>query len=197
MTTEYSVAPWEEQLATTSCVIFESARSTTMGEWCSFFPDFGDAICFYRHLRISEELETLPSAASDAMADLPPATAPGEPSWSRYRSHFSNEEIRRRRYEGERALDKLLERFVRDGYQPDMGEKLIEIIAATLIDFTLLKVFVLPGDLAALLAYCGNPLIICDCDDDEAAGEATPLVFDLNTPGHRQALADHLIEPGI
>ena len=195
MTPECTVAPWDEELSPTSCVIVESPRIILMGEWCTFFADFGDAVCFYRYLRIPEELETMPTA--DELARLAP-TATLEPStWGRYRARFSNEEIRRRRYEGERALDKLLGRFVREGYQPDMAQKLIEIVATTLIDSDLRAVYVLPNDLSLLLANIGNPFAECDFMLDEEEDGATPATpaFDLNAQGHRKALAERLIEP--
>ena len=195
MTPECTVAPWDEELSPTSCVIVESPRIIPMGEWCTFFADFGDAVCFYRYLRIPEELETMPTA--DELARLAP-TATLEPStWGRYRARFSNEEIRRRRYEGERALDKLLGRFVREGYQPDMAQKLIEIVATTLIDSDLRAVYVLPNDLSLLLANIGNPFAECDFMLDEEEDGATPATpaFDLNAQGHRKALAERLIEP--
>lgn len=184
MTPECTVAPWDEELSPTSCVIFEAPRVIPMGEWCTFFADFGDAICFYRYLRIPEELESLP-------------TGEGLAQWSHYRARFSNEEIRRRRYEGERALDKLLERFVREGYQPDMAQKLIEIVATTLVDSDLHAIYVLPGDLALLLEQCGNPFAECTFMLDEEEDGATPAApaFDLNAEGHRKALAERLIEP--
>jgi hypothetical protein len=197
MTPECTVAPWDEELSPTSCVIFEAPRIVPMGEWCSFFADFGDAVCFYRHLRIPEELETLPTGDAYELAQLAP-TSTLEPSrWNPYRARFSNEEIRRRRYEGERALDKLLERFVREGYQPDMAQKLIEIVATTLIDSDLRDVYVLPGDLPLLLEHIGNPFAECDFMLDEEEDGATPAApaFDLNAQGHRQALAERLIEP--
>ena len=194
MNPECTVAPWDEELSSTSCVIFEAPRIIPMGEWCTFFADFGDAVCFYRYLRILEELETLPTG--DELAQLAPASALEPSRWGRYRARFSNEEIRRRRYEGERALDKLLERFVREGYQPDMAQKLIEIVATTLIDSDLHSVYVLPGDLSLLLAHIGNPFAECDfmLDEEDGATPATPA-FDLNAEGHRQALAERLIEP--
>ncbi|HKT39214.1 MAG TPA: hypothetical protein VJR48_12640 [Ktedonobacterales bacterium] len=197
MTPECTVAPWDEELSPTSCVIFESPRVIPMGEWCTFFADFGDAICFYRYLRIPEELETVPTANADELAQLAP-TPTLEPSrWDHYRARFSNEEIRRRRYEGERALDKLLERFVREGYRPDMAQKLIETVATTLIDSDLHAIYVLPGDLSLLLAHIGNPFAECDFMLDEEEDGATPAApaFDLNAQGHRKALAERLIEP--
>lgn len=192
MTPECRVAPWDEELSPTSCVIIETARVIPMGEWCTLFADFGDAICFFRHLRIPEELEIL-STADDIGPVYPSPVSTLEPSrWDRYRAGFSNEEIRRRRYEGERALDKLLERFVREGYQPDMAEKLIDIVATTLIDSDLLDVYVLPDDLSLLLAACGNPFADCDFMIDDAGATPASPVFDLNAQGHREALADRL-----
>lgn len=193
MTPECTVAPWDEKLSPASCVIFESARSVSMGEWCTFFADFGDAVCFYRYLRIPEELETFQT--DDELDQLLLASAFAPSRWSRYRARFSNEEIRRRRYEGERALDKLLERFVREGYQAEMAGKLIEIIATTLIDSALVDVYVLPGDLTRLLAQIGNPF--ADCDFMVGEDDSTPAAptFDLNAQGHREALAERLIEP--
>ncbi len=193
MTPECTVAPWDEKLSPTSCVIFESARSVSMGEWCTFFADFGDAVCFYRYLRIPEELETLPTGDERDQLLLASALAPSR--WGRYRARFSNEEIRRRRYEGERALDKLLERFVREGYQAEMAGKLIEIVATTLIDSDLVDVYGLPGDLARLLAQIGNPFADCDFMVDEDDGAPIAPNFDLNAQGHREALAERLIEP--
>ncbi|HEY1389360.1 MAG TPA: hypothetical protein VGF38_12525 [Ktedonobacterales bacterium] len=199
MTPECAVAPWDEELSPTSCVIFESPRVIPMGEWCTYFADFGDAVCFYRYLRIPEELETLPTgdADADALTRLAPTATPEPSRWGRFRARFSNEEIRRRRYEGEHALDKLLERFVREGYQPDMARKLIEIVATTLIDSDLRDVYVLPGDLALLLAHIGNPFAECNFMLDEEEDGATPAApaFDLSAEGHRKALAEHLIEP--
>jgi hypothetical protein len=192
MTPDCAVAPWDEELSPISCVIFEAPRIVPMGEWCSFFADFGDAVCFYRHLRIPEELETLPTG--DELAQLAPTSTMAPSRWGRYRARFSNEEVRRRRYEGERALDKLLERFVREGYQPDMAQKLIEIVATTLIDSDLHDVYVLPSDLPLLLAHIGNPFAECDFTLDEEEDGASPA-FDLNAQGHRQALAERLIEP--
>lgn len=197
MTPECTVAPWDEELSPTSCVIFESPRVIPMGEWCTFFADFGDAVCFYRYLRIPDELETLPTGDADELAQLAPTSTVESSQWGRYRARFSNEEIRRRRYEGERALDKLLERFVSEGYQPEMAQKLIEIVTTTLIDSDLHDVYVLPGDLSLLLEQCGNPFAECtfmlDEEEDGAAGAAP--AFDLNAQGHRKALEERLIEP--
>lgn len=195
MKPESTTAPWDEELTPTSCVIRESAHSTMIGDGCSYFPDFGDAICFYRYLRIPEELDSSPAEHLDVPALLPDLALMGW-SWSRYRSRFSSEEIRRRRNDGERALDRLLGRFVHEGYRPAMGQKLMDIVNATLIDFQLRDVFVLPDDLETLFERVGNPLATIGSNGDKALVEAATPVFDLNAHGHREALAEYLIEMG-
>lgn len=203
--TQSMTAPWgEEEFGVMACVIYQSARSTPMGDGCTGFADFGDAICFFRYQSIPEELATKDTEdaedADEMSADLArelPGLAMMEASWKRYRSRFTNEEIRRRRDVGERALDELLERFVREGYRPEMKQTLIEIVNAALIDFELHEVFVLPGDLEALLDQFGNPLADYEAYDDEQAAEAAAPKFDLNNPVHRQALAEHLAEVGL
>jgi len=99
-----SATPWDEPLMPAACITYESPRSTPMGEGCNHFPDFGDAICFYRYLRIPEELDTT-TDEDPSLGHLLPGFAPLESSWKRYRSRFSDEDIRRRRAAGERALD--------------------------------------------------------------------------------------------
>ena len=181
---ESAYAPWDEALTTTSCVIYESARFTPLRGGCVRFPDFGDLVCYYRYLRIPEELGASPILGSDVAGLLPDLAAMGW-GWSDSRPRLSMTELRRRRYEGERALDRLLARFACEGYHAAMGEKLIEIVGATLIDIELHAVYALPGDLPALLERFGSPF---SC--------GTTLAFDLNTPGHREALADHLAAVG-
>ena len=47
----------DEDLTNESCAIFESGGSSPMDEGMLPFPDFGDAICYYRYSRLPEELE--------------------------------------------------------------------------------------------------------------------------------------------
>ena len=47
----------DEDLTNESCVIFESGGSSPMDEGMLPFPNFGDAICYYRYYRLPEELE--------------------------------------------------------------------------------------------------------------------------------------------
>ncbi|HEY7782944.1 MAG TPA: hypothetical protein VIC85_22320 [Ktedonobacterales bacterium] len=42
-----AITLWNHELLPTSAIIYESAHSTSMGEGCNCFADFGDAICFY------------------------------------------------------------------------------------------------------------------------------------------------------
>jgi len=188
-----SATRWDEPFTPTACITYESPRSTPMGEGCNHFPDFGDALCFYRYLRNPEELDIIPHQDS-GVGHLLPGFTLLESSWQRYRSRFSDEDIRRRRAAGERALDALLERFVREGYQAIMGQRLIEIVDATLVDFELHELYVLPKDLGVLLERFGNPLANYDVYGDEATTEAAAPVFDLSHPGHREALAEQLFE---
>ena len=181
---ESAHAPWDEALTTTSCVIYESARFTPLRGGCVCFPDFGDVIGYYRYLRIPEELGATLSLGSDVAGLLPDLALIGW-GWSSSHPRLSATELRRRRYEGERALDRLLARFTCDGYHAAMGARLIEIVGETLIDIELHAVFRLPGDLPALLGRFGSPF---------SCGAA--LAFDLDAPGHREALADHLATVG-
>jgi hypothetical protein len=180
--TTKSIGPWTGQLSPTSAILFESSRALPNAGWCAFFANFGDAICHYRYGLIPQELERAPALLTSSV-------------WTSYRAQFGATEIRRRRYEGERALDRLLEHFVAEGYQSGMGQKLIEIVGETLLDYELRSIYVLPTDLNALLASIGNPLISCDLDDEDADVSAMPA-FDLNSPGHRELLADLLVPSG-
>ena len=171
-------------------MIYEASRTLPMNQGLSYFSDFGDAICFIRYHRIREELDTALIPGSDVAGLLPDLARMGW-NWKLYSARYSPEELRRRRYEGERALDKLLARYVEEGYQPWMGEKLLVIVNTTLLDFELRAVYTLPDDLEALLAHVGNPLDGWPCPEGEAG-----IIFDLSAPGHREALADRLLAFG-
>jgi hypothetical protein len=107
----------DPDLTNESCVIYESAHSTPMGEGMTPLPDFGDAICYYRYFRVPEELEPRePQARSSDLADLLPGLAILEQSWEQRRPKLSNDQLRTRRAAAERALDDLLEEFVQQGY---------------------------------------------------------------------------------
>lgn len=120
-------------------------------------------------MRVPEELTVEPDKAAGPSADDPPPFAlmgMMRRSWDAYRAQFTDDEIQRRRERADRELGALLARYVADGYHPDMGEHLVAIVNATLIDFELHEVYVLPGDLARLLNNFGNPL--ADPEDDDS-----------------------------
>jgi len=66
----------DPDLTDESCVIFETAHSTPMGEGMRALPDFGDAICYYRYYRVPDELEPRePHEHSSDLHDLLPGLA--------------------------------------------------------------------------------------------------------------------------
>lgn len=182
--------PWDADVTIESCVIFESAHSTPMGEGATAFPDFGDAVCFYRYLRVPEELE--PQEHSSNVANLLPGLASMEQSWERQRPKLTNAQLRSRLTAAEQALDDLLEELVQWGYRAEMSKRLREIVSDSLLDFELHEVFVLPGDLDALFSFLGNPLAAYEAYENEEEAEAHAPAFDLNNPAHREALKEHL-----
>ncbi|GHO76471.1 hypothetical protein KSD_42420 [Ktedonobacter sp. SOSP1-85] len=133
------------------------------GEGYIILPDFGDGICWYRYLRYWDEFE-------DKEQPLSP------------------EEMARKEM-AQRDLNALLERYVREGYQHDMGEALIAAVKRSFREWELLLVYVLPEDLPRLLENRGNPLLTED--EEPAAGQAP--VFDFDNPDHRRALQISLV----
>jgi hypothetical protein len=184
--TYISGLPWDADVTVGSCVIFESAHSTPMGEGATAFPDFGDAICFYRYLRVPEELA--PQEHSSDVDNL----LPGRASWERRRPKLTNAQLRSRLTAAEQALDDLLEEFVQQGYRAEMSKRLREMVNDALLDFELHEVFVLPGDLDALFSFLGNPLAAYEAYENEDEAEAHAPAFDLSNPEHREALKKHL-----
>ena len=85
----------DPDLTNESCVIFESAHSTPMGEGMTPLPDFGDAICYYRYFRVPEELEPQePQERSSDVEDLLPGLAILQKSWEQRRPKLSNDQLR-------------------------------------------------------------------------------------------------------
>lgn len=181
----------DPDLTNESCIIFESAHSTPMGEGATALPDFGDAICYYRYYRVPDELEPQePQEHSSDVDALLPGLAILEQSWEHRRPKLSDDELHARRTAAEQALDDLLEEFVQQGYRAEMSKRLQEIVNHSLLDFELHEVYVLPGDLNALLSFLGNPLADYDAYENEA--EAHSPAFDLNNPEHRAALKESI-----
>ncbi len=163
-------------LTNESCAIFESGGSSPMDEGMLPFPDFGDGICYYCYYRLPEELE------------------PPEPQEQnqRHRSKLTNDELHARLTAATQALDSLLEEFVQLGYRAEMSNRLQEIVNHSSLDLHLFKVYVLPGDLDALLHFVGNPFANYDAYETEEEAEAHSPAFDLNNPEHRAALKESI-----
>ena len=190
--------PWDTDVTIESCVILESARSTPMGEGAIAFPDFGDAICYYRYSRVPGELEPRePQDRSSDMDNLLPGLALIMQSWEQRRPKLTNDQLRTRLAAAEQFLDDLLEEFVQQGYRTEMSESLQEIVNHSMLEFELDEVFVLPEDLDALLSFLGNPLADYDRYDNEDEASAHAPVFDLNNPEHRGALKERLMMVGF
>ena len=160
----------DEEITTTECVFDHHYTSSMTGGGYFFCQDFGEAVCFYRYWELLQDLE-----ANDKK-ELSPESAV-------------------RKENAERYFDALLERFVRDGYQPEMGEELINGVNTFLSPWhcRLYNVYVLPGDLERLLDQIGNPLVPSDDEEDEAVLAQSPK-FDLDNSEHRAALCQRLWE---
>lgn len=153
--------PWfEQEITPTVCIFFEGAVHSALGggEGYNILPDFGDGICWYRYFRYRDEFE-----------------GEGQP--------LSPEEMARKEM-AQRNLDALLERYVHEGYQHDMGYALKATVKRSFREWELLLVYNLPEDLPRLLEDCGNPHVP---EDEEAAAGQAP-VFDFDNPDHRRAL---------
>jgi hypothetical protein len=170
----------EPELTDESCVIFESGGSSPMDEGMLPFPDFGDAICYYRYHRLPEELEPTESQEQN----------------QRRRSNLNNDELRARLTAATQALDSILEEFVQQGYRAEMSNRLQELVNHASLALHLFEVYVLPGDLDALLHFVGNPLANYDAYETEEEAEASAPVFDLNNPEHRAALKESIFMVG-
>jgi hypothetical protein len=181
----------DAELTNESCVIFESAHSTPMGEGMTALPDFGDAICYYRYYRVPDELDTQEhSTNEDVIAPL--ALEILQRRWEHRRPKLSDDELQARRVAAEQDLDAFLEEFAQQGYRTEMSKRLREIVNRSLLDFELHEVYVLPGDLEALLSFLGNPLADYDAYENDGEAEAQAPAFDLNNPEHREALKERI-----
>jgi hypothetical protein len=73
-----------------------------------------------------------------------------------------------------------------------MSKRLREIVNRSLFDFEIHEVYVLPGDLEALLSFLGNPLADYDVYENDDDAEAHAPAFDLNNPEYREALKERI-----
>jgi len=184
----------DPDLTNESCIIFESAHSTPMGEGAIALPDFGDAICWYRYYRVPSELEPPEPQEHSSAGDviLPLGLEILERRWEHRRPKLTNDQLRKRCAAAEQALDDLLAEFVQQGYQVEMIKRLQEIVNNSLLDFELHEVYVLSKDLDALLSSLGNPLADYDAYETEQEAEAHAPAVDLNNPEHRAALKERI-----
>lgn len=161
------IPSYEGKITPTACILFEAAVHGAVGggEGYLILPDFGDGICWYRHMRFQDEFED-----------------EGQP--------LSPEDVARKET-AQRELDALLERYVREGYQQDMGEALKAAVQRSFREWELLTVYVLPNDLPRLLEDRGNPHVPEDEKDDQAAGQVPAFNFD--NPEHCRALENSLV----
>lgn len=187
----------EADLTNESCVISISAYSSPTGEGMIPFPDFGDAICYYRYVSVPDELtprERKP--LGEDLAETLAGLAMWQQSWERRRPRLSDDELLARRTGAEQTLDALLEEFVQQGYRSEMSDRLREIVNPALIEFELHEVYVLGTDLDTLLHDIGNPFANYDAYEAEEEAEAHAPAFDLNNPEHRAALKERIFMVG-
>ena len=193
--------PYEAPITPESTLFFQSARSSPMGEGIWAMPDFGDAICFFRYVEIPQDLhlpEPVDEESQAEMAAMLPGLAMMQESWEQRHPKATDAELLERKAQADQALDALLDEFVREGYQPDMPDRLRAIVNTAMIDWEVEEIWALPDDLQAVLKYTGNPLIDYDADVDEDEDvdeenlEANVPPFDLNNPEHRAALRERI-----
>lgn len=184
-------------LTNESCIISVSSYSSPMGEGMLPFPDFGDAICYYRYVSVPDELtprERTP--LGEELAEMLPGLAMMAESWEQRRPKLSDDELLARRADAEQALDALLAEFVQQGYRPEMSDRLREIVNKALIEFELDEVYVFPGDLDSLLHDIGNPLADYEAYETEEEAEVHAPAFDMSNPEHRAALKERIFMVG-
>lgn len=166
-----------------------------MGEGMTAFPDFGDAICYYRYYRVPNELDQQEHSTHEDDI-LPLGLEILQRRWEHRRPKLSDDELQARHVTAVKDLDAFLEEFAQQGYRTEMSNRLREIVNHSLIDFELHEVYVLPGDLEALLSNLGNPLADYDAYENDDEAEAHAPAFDLNNPEHREALKESIYMVG-
>jgi hypothetical protein len=148
-------------LGPTSCVVSEANLGSAPGMSDNYWmlDDFGEVICFYRYWWLRDEYKFV--AASPRPEEI------------------------ERKQQAEHYFDALLERFVREGYQPEMEQLLQDGVQEYLEYRYLYGVYVLPQDLPQLLYAFGNPLV--DDEEEDQEGSSQPE-FDLEISEHLEAM---------
>lgn len=178
---------WEyENITAESCIFFETGDSP-MAEGCYALPDFGHVICFYRYFRAPSKPEPQQERSADIYALLP-GLAVVEQLYGQSQPEITDDEFEASWAATEQALDALLMEFIEQRYQPGMSERLQKIVKDSLIGFWLEKLFILPDDLDAALAFTGNPLF----NEEVYETEEDVPPFDLDNPAHCAALKERI-----
>lgn len=160
---------WNETIEPESAVMYYGANSSMTSGGYAFLPDFGHLVAWCRYALVPQEFDT-----------------ENPPLWK-----YSTGELAQRQANAEAGLDALLADFVREGYKPEMAQRLLDINHDNFHEYEIDSVYVLPDDLAELLDNGNNPLVDWNRDDEDAAKAAAPP-FDLSNPEHRALLADRL-----
>ena len=112
--------------------------------------------------------------------------------WRRARARFAPDKLAVRWRAARRALAALRQQTAEAGYAPALAERLRDVVQRYGLDFELGAVYVLPDDLAALLARVGDPFVWWD--DAIERAEQAHMPFDYTNPAHRAALARRVRE---
>lgn len=112
--------------------------------------------------------------------------------WRRARARCAPDKLAVRWRAVRRALTALRQEVAEAGYAPALGERLRAIVQRYGLDLELGAVYVLPDDLAALLARVGDPFVWWDDAIERAEQQRAP--FDYANPAHRAILARRVRE---
>lgn len=138
------------------------------------------------------------------LADLVAPMRPDDPTalvrWRRARARCAPHALAARWRAVRRALAALREQTARQiaqqaaesGYAPALADQLRGVVERYGLDFELGAVYLLPDDLAALLARVGDPFVWWDDASEQVERERAP--FDYANPAHRAALARRVRE---
>jgi hypothetical protein len=143
--------------------------------------DFGYAVS-YCVRRLLEDLVSPAQRGSDQSQER----------WEQLRAAFAREDLTIAWDAARQAFSALLDDFVRDGYAPIQGDRLLDIANRYGLELELGDIFVLPRDAEALLARIGNPFTWWDDTMDRP--EQEEQVFDFTNEAHRALLARRLRE---
>jgi hypothetical protein len=147
-----------------------------------FVDDFGYAVAYCRQ-RLREDLTPPNQRGSDESLER----------WLRMRSAFAPEDLASAWAAADAAFSALLSAFVSVGYSPPLSVHLREIVNSYSLDLELGEIYVLPGDLRALLAQVGYPFTWWD-DEEVGRSEQEARTFNFADERHRAALARRLRE---